>query len=382
MRLRLSSILPSGVLALALAVSACGGSAAPAPQPATPAPAKTDAPAKSDAPAKTDSAAAKPAPQATTAAPAKTEAPAKPAQVVNVKIGALTIFEWVPLFAAKELGYFERESINAEIVIFRGGSEITQAMLGKSLDVSATTLDRALILAEKGQLIKNLVSVVNRVTQSIIVRSDVNVAPGDLKALKDKTLGITSPGSGTDLYLRYLLKGVGLDPDKDAKIIAVGSGQTAISALQNKAVDGVNGNDPMVALLVDVQKSAKMVLDIAKEGPGPFKNMPFVGLQVTDEWLKANPETAKRIIRAQHRANEDLRNDPEKALSVAKKYFENLDDNLGRLVLKKHAPLWRSPILPEEMKVANQVYKELGQITKDIPYEDITVGPELRELWK
>lgn len=360
------------VLLLAILGAACGGptpAAAPAPAPAKEAAAPAPAPAK---------------PASQPAAPAQAPAPAaaKPAQMAKVKIGYSPILELLPVFAAKELGHFAQEGIDAELIQFRGGGEITTAMLGRSIDISATTTDRVLVLAEKGQQSKNLVSVINRVLQTVIVRSEFDVKYGDLKALKGRKLGMSSAGSGTDLYLRYYLKQAGLDPEKDVAIIAVGLGAPMVSALETKQIDGANAVEPVTTLAVDVKKIAKPVLESQKDGPGPVKTMPFLSLSATSAWIDANPEVAKGVIRAQKRANDDIRTNPQKGIDVARKYFENLDPQLAEIIVKKQAPYFRSEITEEEMKAAVQLNKEIGVITKDFPYEAVTVGKDMRDLWK
>ncbi len=356
MRRRFGRLIALGLVVALLA--GCGGGVAPTPgAPATPS-------------------------GGTAASTSSAASPSKAAQLEQVKIGIVPIFEMIMVLAAKELGYFQAEGVDVELLQFQGGSEVTAAMLGRSIDIQTTTTDRPILLAEKGQKTKNLVSIIDRVAQTVIVRNDENVAYGDLKGLKGKKLGITTPGSGTDVYLRYYLKTAGLDPDKDVSIIGVGTPANMIAALQSKQVDGLNAIEPAASQALDVMKIAKPVLDVAKDGPGIFKAMPFLSLSATSQWIDSHPELAKKVIRAQVKANNDMRADPQKVVPVAKKYFEKIDPALAETILKKQSPYWVSVITPDEIKAAVQVNREVGLVTKDVTYEDVVVGQPMRDLWK
>ena len=58
-----------------------------------------------------------------------------------------------------------------------------------------------------------------------------------LKDLKGKTLGISSFGATPDLAARMMLKQVGIDPEKEIKILALGSDAARLTALKQRVVD-------------------------------------------------------------------------------------------------------------------------------------------------
>src|SRR5438874_12013232 len=91
-----------------------------------------------------------------------TAAPTHPAQLETVTVGTVAIFDVIPLFAAKELGYFEAEGVVAALVQFRAGNETRAALVSRSIDVGMVATETPLILAERGQQLKSLVGIVNR----------------------------------------------------------------------------------------------------------------------------------------------------------------------------------------------------------------------------
>ncbi len=68
----------------------------------------------------------------------------------TVKIGSTPSFIFLPVYAAEELGYFKAAGIKAEFVDFEGGAEVTMAMVGGSIEMGATMVERPMILSREG----------------------------------------------------------------------------------------------------------------------------------------------------------------------------------------------------------------------------------------
>jgi NitT/TauT family transport system substrate-binding protein len=115
----------------------------------------------------------------------------------------------------------------------------------------------------------------------------------DMKGLK---IGITTPGSSTDVIARYYVKKSGLDL-RDVSFIAVGSGAPGMVALQNKTVDVLGYYDPTATLLAQ-KNGAKVLFDgRTVEGSkaafgGPY---PTACLYLNRSFINAKPETVQRL---------------------------------------------------------------------------------------
>jgi ABC-type nitrate/sulfonate/bicarbonate transport system substrate-binding protein len=215
----------------------------------------------------------------------------------------------------------------------------------------------------------------------LLARSDVDLAYGDLQSLRGKTLGVTAPGTGPDVFLRYFVKSAGLDADRDVSITAVGTNEAMLASLQTRQVEVVIANEPAATRAVE-EGLAKPVLDVAKDGPGLSRRVPAVALVATPDWIEAHRDTARRVIRAQVRANNELRANPRQGVEVARKYFANVDAELAEGIVNRLAPYWVSVITEDEIAAAAELNRDLGTLTQDVSYESVTVPSELRELWK
>ena len=302
---------------------------------------------------------------------------AQPAQ--TIKIGTTPSFIFLPLYAAEQLGYFKGEGLTAQFVDFEGGAEVTTAMVGGSIDLGGTMVERPLILAEKGFGAKNLLALENRNPLHVVVRKDL--AAKEVKDLKGTKLGMTRAGSGTDLSLRALLKDAGLEPDKDVAIIAIGGVSSANAALKAGQVDGFMGGEPATAIAVQQLKLARYFVD-PRLGQGPkfLQFMTFPTLQASDKWLSANSQAADRLVRALVKTLKRLREDPDAAVGVGQKLFPALDVSVVRSIVAIEKNTYSPVITEEAVRLCNQFQKQVGSVKTDIPYDKV-VATQFKHLW-
>ena len=239
-----------------------------------------------------------------------------------------------------------------------------------------------MILFEQGQRARNIMHTQASQAYGVVVRKDLNIQRGDWTALRGKRLGVTRPGSGTDVTLRALLKINNLEPDRDVQVIGVGGIAQGVAALEARQVDGLIQTEPGLTQLTEVQPLADMFLDLRREGPETVRNAAFLGLQANDDYIQQNAEVVKSVIRAVARAEKRMRENPSIVVPTAKRYFPTLDDATLLKIAQNEAPTYHAEITWEQMRNLNELQKQAGTVKGDIPYEEVVVGPEFQELWR
>ena len=96
-----------------------------------------------------------------------------------------------------------------------------QAFAGGGVDLCICAGDHALRLASRGLGGAVLVALLDKHPYSLL--APINSPATDLKSLRGKAIGITSPGSLTDNTLRFMIRKLGFNPDSDYEIIAAGN---------------------------------------------------------------------------------------------------------------------------------------------------------------
>ncbi|HKX42486.1 MAG TPA: ABC transporter substrate-binding protein, partial [Burkholderiaceae bacterium] len=122
--------------------------------------------------------------------------------------------------------------------------------------------------------------------------------------LKGKKLGVTAPGSSTNVLANYVLGKAGLKPT-DVAIIGVGAGSGAVAAMRSGQIDAISNLDPVITLLtrsgdLKVVSDTRIVAEADKVFGGP---MPAGCLYAPQSFLEKNPATAQALANAIVRAD-------------------------------------------------------------------------------
>jgi NitT/TauT family transport system substrate-binding protein len=303
-----------------------------------------------------------------------------PAQAQQtVRIGTTPAVSFLALYAAEQLGYFKTEGLTAQFADFEGGAEVTTAMVGGSIDMGGTYIERPMILAEKGFGAKNLLAILNRNPIFLVVKK--NLAVTEVKGLKGTKLGMTRAGSATDLALRALLKDAGLEPDRDVALIAVGSSTSAAAALRAGQIDGFMGGEPGGAIVVHQLKLGRYFIEpMRDQGPAFLRHMTFPTLQTSDRYIQSNPQIVERVVRAVVKTQKRLRDDPDAAVSVAQRMFPALDVELLRNIIAVYRKAYFPAITEEALRTVNEYQKQAGVVRSDFAYDKM-VAVQYKTLW-
>jgi NitT/TauT family transport system substrate-binding protein len=143
-----------------------------------------------------------------------------------------------------------------------------------------------------------------------------------LTDLKGKVLGVTLPGSTTDLAARMLLQQAGMIPGKDIQITHLQGMPDMITALSQGRIDAGIVSAPTT--LKAKQAGMKELVDITA------RNIPMIhaGLATTRDFIKSNPDKLRRYVQAYIEANKIARTDAETTKQVIGKWTktENKED--------------------------------------------------------
>ena len=134
----------------------------------------------------------------------------------------------LPVWVAKDAGYFEKYGFNVEPVQIRGGSLITLAIITGDLPFSGVGAESVIAARAAGGDVVMLACPVNADPVYLITRPEIKSAA----ELKGKSSAVTRYGSTTHFYLRAALQHVGLNADRDMTVLQLGAGPEMVAALE------------------------------------------------------------------------------------------------------------------------------------------------------
>lgn len=224
---------------------------------------------------------------------------------LSIAVGGKNLLYYLPLTIAESLGYFKEEGLDVSIVDFAGGSRALQAVIGGSADVVSGAFEHTINMQVKGQRLRAFV-LQGRAPQ-IVLGVNPRTMPGykSVADLKGKKIGVTAPGSSTNVMVNFVLAKAGLKPS-DVSIVGVGAGNGAVAAMRAGQVDAMSNLDPVITLLarsgdLKIVSDTRVLAESEKVFGGP---MPAACLYAPQAFLDRNPSTAQALANAIVRADQ------------------------------------------------------------------------------
>ena len=222
---------------------------------------------------------------------------------MRIAVGGKVTLYYLPLTITERLGYFKDEGLNVRITDFAGGTRSLESVVGGSADVVAGSFEHTISM--QARKIPFQAFVLSGAAPQISVAISSKLAakyksPKDLKGLK---VGVSAPGSSTNMVVNLLLAKGGLKPT-DVSIIGIGAGANAISAVDQGRVDVISQTDPAVTILEKDGKVKVIAESRTPEGAvslfgGP---MPAASLYAPIEFVRKNPNPVQALANATVRA--------------------------------------------------------------------------------
>jgi NitT/TauT family transport system substrate-binding protein len=238
------------------------------------------------------------------AAPAFVRAQALEKPKLTIAVGGKNLLYYLPLTIAEGQGYFKAEGLDITIADFAGGSRALQALVGGSADIVSGAFEHTINMQVKGQRLRAF-ALQGRAPQ-IVLGINPKTMPNFKSAaeLKGKKLGVTAPGSSTNVLANFVLAKVGLKPG-DVSIIGVGTGSGAVAAMRTGQIDAISNLDPVITLLtrsgdLKIISDTRIVAEADRVFGGP---MPAGCLYTQQTFLDKYPQTAQALANALVRAD-------------------------------------------------------------------------------
>ncbi len=218
---------------------------------------------------------------------------------VSIAVGGKAAFYYLPLTLAEQLGYFKAEGLDVEISDFAGGSRALQAVVGGSADVVSGAYEHTINLQSKSQMFQAFVlqGRAPQIAMGISTKAIPNYK--GVADLKGKKIGVSAPGSSTNMVANLVLSRAGLKP-ADVSFVGVGTAAGALAALRSGQIDAMSNTDPVMTMLE--QKGEVRIISDTRTLKGTHDvfggPMPAGCLYAPMEFVQKHPNTCQAMANA------------------------------------------------------------------------------------
>ena len=253
------------------------------------------------------------------------------------------------------LGYWKAEGLDVEVASVEGSAAGMQQIGSGNIHVVSLGPEEIIIGREKGVKIKGVFDQARTTIFRIVVPAESPIKT--VAELKGKTIGVPALASGSVPFAKALVASVGMDPEKDIKILAVGVGAPGLLALQQKQVDALGLWDTLQASMENRGVALRRLdLPIVQEMIGQT-------LATSDGYLAENPEALVGFARGISKAILFGVTNPEAAVRIHWKAYPQTKPQAGdeAKLLKEAMHVFNARF--ELQRVDNRADKRFGIAT-------------------
>ena len=293
---------------------------------------------------------------------------------------------YFPAAAAVELGFFEREGLAVELELIFPVDKCYAALRSGDVDFVGGSAHSALAAFPQWDGVKLICAQAQGMYWFLIMRSDLNVARGDISAVKGKRIGAAP---WVEMGLRRLLIEAGIDPQRDEVTIApvpgaVGEkanfGLMAAQALADGKIDGFWANG-MGAEVAQRSGAGTLVLDVRRgDGPKACFNYTMASVAAGDALIAREPATVAAAVRAIVATQRALSADVSLATKAGQALFPAAEAALIADIVRRDLPYYDPAIRPDFVAGMNQFARDVGILAGEVPYESV-VATQFAPAW-
>jgi NitT/TauT family transport system substrate-binding protein len=279
------------------------------------------------------------------------------AELLRIAYGTTASPSHLPIWVAKDAGFFERHGLSVDPVQIRGGSLITMAIITGNLPFSGAGAESVIAARAAGGDIVLLACPVDTDPVYLITRPEIKSA----QDLKGQSSAVTRFGSTTHFYLRAALKHVGLNPDKDMTILQMGAGPEMVVALDRGAIAAAALTTRYA--IPFLQRGWPVLVDLSST------DLVYPSSCVTSSraFIRAEPKITEEFLRAYVKGIHLIKKDHQFAEQSFAKWMREKDPAITKKTVQSYARLFKpAPTVPD---------KGIENVVRDL----VRMRPEFKE---
>jgi NitT/TauT family transport system substrate-binding protein len=240
-----------------------------------------------------------------------------------------------PLNYADKQGIFKKFGLDVTPVFVEGGSTLTTAVVGRSIDIAQNGYTPAAAAAVAGADVVIIGGIANKLPFQLVVRNAISNAA----QLKGQAIAISRYGSSTDTAVDFALAHLKLARN-DVKVLQLGGPATRMAAVMSGQVAATVEQYPDTAELT--RKGFHVLVDVT-DIAGEYPNTSYI---TSRAFLRSNPEVVKRFLSAMGTAVHDYKANPSVAIPLTQKFLDVKDEANARAAYDAYVKIYPDDLKP------------------------------------
>ena len=215
---------------------------------------------------------------------------------------------------AQDVGFYKKNGLDVDLVYIGSTTVGIAAIVSQDVQVGNAAGSGVANAAVRGADVVSVGCLINVLAYELVVLDSIKTS----EDLKGKSIGISRFGSASDVAARELLKGLGLRPQEDVKIIQVGGASERAAGFSRGVIAGFP-SPPGNVNLIPGGLPHRILADMADlKKPYP---LPFICAVTTKSYLAKNRSIVKRVMMALIEASHYFKTNKEGSQKIIAKYL-------------------------------------------------------------
>ena len=215
---------------------------------------------------------------------------------------------------AQDAGFFKKNGLDVELVYIGSTTVGISAIVAQDIQIGNAAGSGVANADVRGADAVSVGCTINVLAYELVVLDSIKTA----EDLKGKAIGISRFGSVSDVAARELLKGLGLRPMEDVKILQVGGASERAAGFSRGVIAGFP-SPPGNVNLIPGGLPHRILADMADlKKPYP---LPFICAVTTKSYLAKNRSVVKRVMMSLIEASHYFKTNKEGAQKIVAKYL-------------------------------------------------------------
>ena len=278
-------------------------------------------------------------------------------------------------YIAEGAGFYRKHGLQTEMIFIPSTTTSVAALLAGEVKLGNASGGGVANAAVAGASLVVVGCYLNSLPYELVVHESIRSAEG----LKGKGVGISRIGSASDVAARALIRGLGLEPDKDVPILQVGGAPERAAAFLTGKIAGF----PAPPGIIHLAKGMPHRILISTADFQKRFEFPYICAVTTKGYLASKRDTVKRVLMSLVEATHFFGVNKDQTKKIIAKYSrQNNEDFIESSYLAMLKLYDRVPLVTREgmeVQIKDALARKPGA---KLPLEELVDDSLVRELEK
>ncbi|MBI1993226.1 MAG: ABC transporter substrate-binding protein [Deltaproteobacteria bacterium] len=221
-------------------------------------------------------------------------------------------------YVAQDAGLYKKNGLDVDLIFIPSTTTSVASLLAGDVPVGNASGGGVAAAVVGGANLVIVGCYLNTLPYDLVVQESVKSA----EELRGKSIGISRVGSASDVAARALVRGLGLEPDKDVPILQVGGAPERAAAFRTGRIAGF----PSPPGIIHLAKGMPHRVLISTADFQKRFEFPFICATTTKSYLSRQRDTVKKVLMALIEATQFFKTHKEESKKILAKYSRQNND--------------------------------------------------------